>query len=148
VRWTIPGAPDCRQCPFADDPDTVCYAVRSSHRDFCDPAQPWLVAWARRLTDQADGRPVDPVPPPAAPTPELPLPPLATRAANYAASTARHVLAGLPRADEATRAARLAACHACDRYRPSDDRCSACGCPALAKSVRLLETCPLDRWPA
>ena len=60
--------------------------------------------------------------------------------------------------DEATRAARIASCLACDALEPSGDpedigHCSACGCPKLRLSsmgvkTRIMRlTCPLGRWP-
>lgn len=140
----MPGHPDCPlPCPWRDDPVTACAAVRLGHDAFCRSAHPGMPGSVRRITMEMDGRWVEPEP-----DPEPELPPLAEQLGNYARSTASHVLAGFPKADPATRAARLAACHGCDRYRPSDDRCSACGCPALRKAVRLLEACPLGRWPA
>ena len=76
-----------------------------------------------------------------------PLPSLATRAANFAAAVARHVAGGLPRADDATKAVRLAACHACDRLR-RDGRCAECGCPVEVKAGWAGERCPLGKWEA
>jgi hypothetical protein len=45
---------------------------------------------------------------------------------------------------------RLAVCHACDYYRPSDGTCggnTGCGCFVEIKAKWLDQSCPLDRWP-
>jgi hypothetical protein len=43
---------------------------------------------------------------------------------------------------------RLEICHACDRYVPSADRCSVCGCRATWKARLKTEHCPLPepKW--
>lgn len=78
---------------------------------------------------------------------EPPLPPLLSQAGRYAVAQARHLAAGMPEVDAATLEARLAVCRGCDRYRPSDERCAACGCVLRSKAVRSIEVCPLGRWP-
>lgn len=60
--------------------------------------------------------------------PEPPLPPIGERLANYARAKAAHVLRGSPEVDDATFAQRVAICETCDRFRPSDRKCSSCGC--------------------
>ena len=94
--------------------------------------------------------------PPPVPTPrgtvEPPLPGPLTMAANYARSTVRHLAAGRPQASPELQAARLAACESCDHLRPSDRRCGlvrgcGCGCPVDEKVQRLLDRCPVNRWP-
>lgn len=99
-----------------------------------------------------------------APSPVEPgLPPLAARVANLAGAVARHVAAGMPRADAATIATRRAACREgvglaadqvkdgrCDRYRVGDDRCGSmqgCGCYIQVASTWRDKRCPLGRWP-
>lgn len=86
---------------------------------------------------------------------EPPLPSLAEQARHAARAAGRASVAALTRrplrVPEPVRAARLAACRACDRYRPSDDRCGGaggCGCFVPIKAHLATEKCPLARWPA
>lgn len=80
--------------------------------------------------------------------PEPPLPPMMAMAGNLAAATARDVTHGFARLDAPAVAARLAICHACPEYRPSDGRCAKCGCFLMdAKADRPHEHCPLGKWP-
>lgn len=79
------------------------------------------------------------------PRPETPRPSLARQARNFTRSVVRHVAAGMPKADEATKAARLAVCRECDQCQ--EGRCGACGCWLAVKAAMALETCPLGKWP-
>lgn len=159
----MPGAVDCPlPCPFADDAETPCAAIAlavglkdGGPHPFCRSAHPGMPASVRKITLQGLGRWVEPEPPALeVPAPEPALPPFWRQVITYLRSTARHLLAGAPSAAEALVAARLAVCEGtattlrCDRYRPSDGKCSGCGCTANAKSVRALDACPLGRWPA
>ena len=83
---------------------------------------------------------------------EPPLPGPLAMAASYARSTVRHLAAGRPQASPELQAARLAVCESCDHLRPSDRRCGlvrgcGCGCPVETKVGRLLDRCPVNRWP-
>ena len=64
-------------------------------------------------------------------------------------SNARAAPAPLSPPSTETIAARLAACHACDRYRPESDRCGQCGCASeiTQRAASPVQSCPLDRWP-
>lgn len=87
---------------------------------------------------------------------EPPLPPLARQAAGLAGAAARAIgaaiVGGAIMADDATVAARLSICKACDHYRPSDDRCGkmdGCGCYVtgpLGKASWATEHCPIGKW--
>ena len=111
-----------------------------------------------------DVRPAEPAGPTAAPpAPEPLLPPLRTRIRNLARTAAdvviRAVETGELAAPQAVQAARLAVCErgeglqadqtrdgSCDRWRPSDRTCSACGCHMRAKASLAASSCPLGRW--
>ena len=82
---------------------------------------------------------------------EPPLPSLWQQARNFIPSVVTHITYGRRQADEATRAARLALCEACDHLRPSDRRCGmvngcGCGCPVDAKASWASESCPAEKW--
>jgi hypothetical protein len=75
---------------------------------------------------------------------------LITKAANFAASAAKHLATGMPRATEEQVAARFAVCQACEHF---DGRaCRQCGCPVVRerKFVSKLswagESCPVGKW--
>jgi hypothetical protein len=88
----------------------------------------------------------------ARPLPEPPreLPPLAQRVANFAASAAKHVAAGMPRATDEQIAERFAICQGCEFL--LNQACSKCGCPVVreAKYISKLswatESCPVGKW--
>jgi len=72
------------------------------------------------------------------------------RAANFAASAANHVSAGMPQATEEQVAARFAICQGCEHF---DGRaCRQCGCPVvrekkfLSKLSWANEKCPVGKW--
>lgn len=50
--------------------------------------------------------------------------------------------------EEPAREARLACCQACVEYRPSDDRCLACGCVVRIKAAVKFTDCPRGLWAA
>jgi hypothetical protein len=157
--WGRPWAP-CAGCPHPT-PGSCCSRRHPAYCDLhaSDPAT-WDPKIARQGPEDRPGQVVvfESEPPPVfAPVQgvagaEPPLPPLATMAVSYLKSTARHLAAGSPKASPELQAARLAACEACEHLRPSDRRCglvkgTGCGCGVRAKSVRLLEVCPDNRWP-
>jgi hypothetical protein len=78
------------------------------------------------------------------------LPPLAQRVANFAASAATHVAAGMPRCTDEQIAERFAICQGCEFL--SGGACSKCGCPVVreARFVSKLswanESCPVGKW--
>ena len=78
------------------------------------------------------------------------LPPLAQRVANFAASAAKHVAAGMPRCTEEQIAERFAICQGCEFL--LNQACSKCGCPVVreARFVSKLswanESCPVGKW--
>jgi len=79
-----------------------------------------------------------------------PQPSLATKAANFAASAAKHVAAGMPQATEEQVAARFAICQACEHF--DGAACRQCGCPVVRKKKFLSklswagESCPVGKW--
>ena len=84
------------------------------------------------------------------PEPHRELPPLAERVANFAASAAKHVAAGMPRCTDEQIAERFAICQGCEFL--SGGACSKCGCPVVreARFVSKLswanESCPVGKW--
>ena len=77
-------------------------------------------------------------------------PSLLQKAANFAASAAAHVAAGMPRASEEEVARRFAICQACELF---DGRaCTKCGCPVVrerqfvSKLSWANERCPVGKW--
>jgi len=78
------------------------------------------------------------------------LPPLAERLANFAASAAKHVAAGMPRATDEKIAERFAICQGCEFL--SEGACSKCGCPVVRESRFISklswasESCPVGKW--
>lgn len=87
---------------------------------------------------------------PAYPRHQKPGVPLLQKAANFAASAAKHVAAGMPQATEDEVARRFAICQGCDYF---DGRaCKQCGCPVvrekkfLSKLSWANEKCPVGKW--
>lgn len=72
--------------------------------------------------------------------------PFVARVANASRAAGRFVAAGLPLADEALRASRLATCGDCPFL--DAGRCRLCGCWTAAKARLATESCPDGRWPA
>lgn len=69
---------------------------------------------------------------------------------NLAASAAKHLAAGMPRATDEQVAARFAICQTCEHY---DGRaCKKCGCPIVrerqfvSKLSWANESCPVGKW--
>lgn len=79
-----------------------------------------------------------------------PAPTLAQKAANFAASAARHVVAGMPQASEEEVARRFSICEGCEHY--DGKACRQCGCPVvrekkfLSKLSWANEKCPVGKW--
>lgn len=76
------------------------------------------------------------------------LPSVVTQVGNYAAATGRYLASGLRQAPANVVEDRLAICRQCEHLRASDDKCSQCGCPVMAKAQRAAESCPVGRWVA
>jgi hypothetical protein len=77
-------------------------------------------------------------------------PTLAKKAKNFAASAAKHLAAGMPRATDEQVAARFAICQGCEHF---DGRaCRKCGCPIVrerqfvSKLSWANEKCPVGKW--
>ena len=75
---------------------------------------------------------------------------LAQAMRNLAASAAKHLAAGMPRATDEQVAARFAICQTCEHY---DGRaCKKCGCPIVrerqfvSKLSWANESCPVGKW--
>jgi hypothetical protein len=75
---------------------------------------------------------------------------LLTKAANFAASAAAHVAAGMPQATDEQVAARFAICQGCEHF--DGKACKKCGCPVvrakkfLSKLSWAGESCPVGKW--
>jgi hypothetical protein len=84
---------------------------------------------------------------PAQPKPGVSLP---QKVANFAASAAKHLAAGMPRATDEQVAQRFAICQGCEFL--SGGSCSKCGCPVVrqANFISKLswagESCPVGKW--
>ena len=82
---------------------------------------------------------------------EPPLPPLPEMAMNYVAAQTDDLLAGRPRRTR-DEAATILQTHCnppgspCPHYRPSDGRCSLCGCPVRDKIPMARQHCPIGKW--
>ena len=77
-------------------------------------------------------------------------PSLLQKAANFAASAAAHVAAGMPQASQEQIDARFAICQGCEFF---DGRaCTKCGCPVVrekqfvSKLAWANEKCPVGKW--
>lgn len=72
------------------------------------------------------------------------------KAANFAASAAKHVAAGMPQASEEEVARRFAICEDCEHF--NGRACKQCGCPVvrekkfLSKLSWANEKCPVGKW--
>lgn len=77
-------------------------------------------------------------------------PSLLQKAANFAASAAAHVAAGMPRASEEEVARRFAICQGCEFF--DGKACTKCGCPVVrekqfvSKLSWANERCPAGKW--
>lgn len=77
---------------------------------------------------------------------------LLQKAANLAASAAKHVAAGMPLASEEEVARRFSICQTCEHY--DGKSCRMCGCPVvrekqfLSKLSWAKERCPAGKWHA
>lgn len=75
---------------------------------------------------------------------------LLKKAANFAASAAKHVAAGIPQCSDEERERRFAICQACEHF---DGRaCKLCGCPIvrqkkfISKLSWASSSCPAGKW--
>jgi hypothetical protein len=77
-------------------------------------------------------------------------PGLAQKAANFAASAAKHVAAGMPQCSDEERERRFAICQGCEFY--DGKACTKCGCPVarekrfVSKLAWASEKCPVGKW--
>jgi cytochrome c553 len=75
---------------------------------------------------------------------------LLKKAANFAASAAAHVAAGMPQASEDEVARRFAICEGCEHF--DGQACRQCGCPVVREKKFLSklswagESCPVGKW--
>jgi hypothetical protein len=75
---------------------------------------------------------------------------LLQKAANFAASAAAHVAAGMPQASEEEVARRFAVCEGCKHF--DGQACRQCGCPVVrekkffSKLSWAGESCPVGKW--
>jgi hypothetical protein len=68
------------------------------------------------------------------------------QAGNFLKSAFRHVRAGLPMVDEATKNQRMSVCQSCPEFNTARGTCNVCGCYLKAKTAWALEKCPLGKW--
>ena len=76
-------------------------------------------------------------------------PPIATQiqsATSAVVAECGAILNGEPPIDDVTRAARLAACEACEYFIAADRRCQKCGCWMELKTKFRTATCPESKW--
>lgn len=84
---------------------------------------------------------------PSKPKPGISLP---QKVGNFAASAAKHLAAGMPRATDEQVAERFAICQQCEHF--DGKACKKCGCPVVRerKFVSKLswanESCPVGKW--
>jgi hypothetical protein len=77
-------------------------------------------------------------------------PSLVTKAANFAASAAKHLAAGMPQATDEQVAERFAICQGCEHF--DGKACRKCGCPVVREKKFLSklswagESCPVGKW--
>jgi hypothetical protein len=147
---TIQGRPwaPCPQCPRraengGDGSEGACPSRR--HLPYCDLARTTWIEWRDAIrTAKDETRPDPPSPPePAAVSP-------IRKAINFAAAATAHVAAGLPEASAELVERRLAICHDCENYRPSDGTCggmAGCGCYVAVKATWAEQACPVEKWP-
>lgn len=82
--------------------------------------------------------------------PPAAMPSLVRRAGNFAASAAKHVAAGLPRATDQEVERRFAICQQCEHF--DGKACRQCGCPIVrerrfvSKLSWANEKCPVGKW--
>jgi hypothetical protein len=75
---------------------------------------------------------------------------LLQKAGNFAASTARHVAAGMPQCTQEQIDARFAVCQTCPHF--DGKACRMCGCPVkreqafVSKLAWANEKCPVGKW--
>ena len=75
---------------------------------------------------------------------------LVQKAANFAASTAKHLAAGAPRCTQEQIDARFAICQQCEHF--DGKACRKCGCPVVrerqfvSKLSWAGEKCPVGKW--
>ena len=135
----------CRQRGYTLNEVRACIVSQDGDEIVVDPDHP---AYPRVARPRPEPQPMPerhgPPPPPRE------LPPLAERLRNFAASTAKHVAAGMPRATDEQIAERFAICQGCEFL--ADGACSKCGCPIQreAKFISKLswanEQCPVGKW--
>lgn len=74
-------------------------------------------------------------------------PPLLKQVQNFATSTIRHVLGGLPQAPDEERDRRMSICKECPFFESGENpRCKSCGCPLKIKTSWAGESCPQGKW--
>jgi hypothetical protein len=72
------------------------------------------------------------------------------KAANFAASAAKHVAAGMPQCSDEERERRFAICQGCEFY--DGKACTKCGCPVVrekqfvSKLAWADSECPAGKW--
>jgi hypothetical protein len=75
---------------------------------------------------------------------------LAQKTANFAASAAKHLAAGMPKCSDEERERRFAVCQGCEFY--DGKACTKCGCPVVrekrfvSKLAWADSECPAGKW--
>lgn len=80
------------------------------------------------------------------PVPMLAEPGFFDKAVGLGKAVINHAVAGFPEADEATHAARLATCRACEFLDAERMVCLKCGCFTMVKTKWETQTCPIGKW--
>lgn len=127
----------CASCPVTSG---ECHGETGARPHFCGWAATGEPGKLMLIRDVSAGAPP--------PTP----PPILTRAVNLAGAVASHFAAGLPKASEELKAARLAVCIGPPGGKPCDQRlpggtCAGCGCNLSVKAGWAEQECPLGKWP-
>ena len=86
--------------------------------------------------------------------PEIkPLPSFGEQVKNFSIAAITHFLGGSPTCTQAEIDARRLSCLQCTEFRPVDNRCAACGCPATQSHEKYVnklawadQYCPVGRW--
>jgi hypothetical protein len=108
------------------------------YRQLCDPDDPAFdPAYPPWIISQAEQ--------PAGPRHDVgEMPGFVTQLGNFVVAVGQHIADGWKSADDATAAARLATCRACDLL--DADSCRLCGCHMPLKVTWLEQVCPAGKW--
>jgi hypothetical protein len=75
-----------------------------------------------------------------------PVPQMATNLARAAADEAKAIFSGASVVPQASIAARMETCRACEHFIHGQNRCALCGCFAALKARMRSQHCPVGKW--